>query len=47
MQIDKQKRILVYADWDKKASPVLMGVLAAAPARKKEIFSFEYTAEWL
>lgn len=47
MKASKQKKILVYADWSREQSPVLMGILSAAPARKKEIFSFEYTPAWL
>jgi serine/threonine-protein kinase HipA len=42
-----KKEILVYADWQGLAKPTKMGVLTATPARGKEAFSFEYSAEWL
>ena len=42
-----QKAIQVCAHWQGMAAPVLMGTLYAAPARGKEIFSFEYDKEWL
>lgn len=42
-----QKEILVYAHWQGFDEPRLMGVLTAIPARGKEIFSFEYSKEWL
>lgn len=41
------KDILVYADWQGIGGPVLIGTLAADVVRGTEIFSFEYTAEWL
>jgi serine/threonine-protein kinase HipA len=41
------KQILVYADWFKGNPPILMGTLSAAPSRGKEVFSFQYTEEWL
>ncbi len=44
---NKQKKIFVYANWEKNESPKLIGVLFAAPIRGKEIFSFEYSVKWL
>jgi serine/threonine-protein kinase HipA len=42
-----RKDILAYAHWAGYDDPVLMGTLTATPARGKEIFSFEYTKNWL
>ena len=39
--------ILVYANWNGLKAPKLMGVLRASQLRGKEIFSFEYSQEWL
>lgn len=39
--------IEVCADWDGLGGPNRMGVLHAAPARGKEVFSFEYDEAWL
>ncbi len=47
MKTDEQKQIYVYSDWGRSKSPVLIGVLSATHSRKKEIFSFEYSTEWL
>ncbi len=41
------KKILVYAHWEGLKEPALMGILSATPAKGKEVFSFEYTKEWL
>jgi serine/threonine-protein kinase HipA len=41
------KRILVYADWSGMAQAIHIGTLTAEMARGKEVFSFEYTQEWL
>jgi serine/threonine-protein kinase HipA len=42
------RTIYVYADWiSLRNAPLLMGTLNAVRSRGKEIFSFEYTAEWL
>jgi serine/threonine-protein kinase HipA len=41
------KEILVYANWHDLKEPTLMGILTATLSRGKEIFSFEYTKEWL
>ena len=43
----KPKKILVYADWVNNEPPKLIGTLFANPIRGKEVFSFEYCAEWL
>ncbi|MBS1638232.1 MAG: HipA domain-containing protein [Bacteroidetes bacterium] len=45
--MSEKKDILVYAHWDSFKTPVLMGTLSATPAKGKEVFSFEYTKEWL
>ncbi len=42
-----KKDIKVYAHWQGLAAPALMGVLAAASAKGKETFSFEYAASWI
>jgi serine/threonine-protein kinase HipA len=42
-----QKEILVYAHWKGLQKPELMGILRASQLRGKEIFSFEYSEEWL
>lgn len=42
-----QKNIYVYADWGKSSQPILVGVLHTIPSRGKEIFSFEYSQDWL
>lgn len=44
---NKQKKILIYANWEKNESPKLIGTLFAAPIRGKEVFSFEYSVKWL
>lgn len=41
------KKIYVYADWAELGNPILMGYLFADLLRGKEVFSFEYTNEWL
>lgn len=38
---------LVYADWEGFEVPIHMGTLTAIPASGKEVFSFEYSREWL
>lgn len=43
----KRKEIYVYADWEEGKAPFLMGVLYATHSGKKEIFSFEYSQDWL
>lgn len=43
----KEKKIWVYADWDFLGGAKLLGVLTAQSLRGKEIFSFEYDADWL
>jgi serine/threonine-protein kinase HipA len=42
-----QKAIQVCGHWQGMQDPVVMGTLYAAPARGKEIFSFEYDPAWL
>ena len=42
-----QKKIMVYAHWKGMENPMMMGILQATPTRGKEVFSFEYTIEWL
>lgn len=37
----------VFAHWEELQEPLFMGWLQATPSRGKEIFSFEYTKEWL
>jgi serine/threonine-protein kinase HipA len=45
---DTRKNILVYADWKGiKEPPALLGILHSDIVRGKEIFSFEYSEEWL
>jgi serine/threonine-protein kinase HipA len=41
------KKILVYADWEELNGSKLLGVLQAEQVRGKEVFSFEYSREWL
>ena len=43
----RYKRIFVYADWVELEKPTLMGSLFVDILRGKEIFSFEYSDEWL
>jgi len=43
----EQLTIEVCAHWQGIAQPTLVGRLYAAPARGKEIFSFEYDASWM
>lgn len=43
-----RKEIFVYADWKGiEKPPALMGILCSEIVRGKEIFSFEYSDEWL
>lgn len=42
-----QRYIEVYAHWVGLSQPTLVGSLHATPARGKEIFSFEYSHDWL
>jgi serine/threonine-protein kinase HipA len=41
------QHIEVYADWAGLPEPTLIGVLNVIPSRGKEIFSFEYSTDWL
>ena len=43
----ESKKIYVYADWESFNIPTLMGTLYSQCIRGKEIFSFEFNAEWL
>lgn len=44
---NQRKEILVFADWLDIKEPMLMGTLYSEIVRNKEIFSFQYTDEWL
>ncbi len=43
----ERREILVYAHWVGFNEPTLMGILYASLNKGKELFSFEYNAEWL
>ncbi|MDJ0766137.1 MAG: HipA domain-containing protein [Myxococcota bacterium] len=47
MKKNSQRQIQVWADWVSIGGPTFMGTLFATPSRGKEIFSFEYDADWL
>ena len=47
MKSGNKKKIIVYADWETLAKPVIMGYLTVDMIRGKEIFSFEYDHKWL
>ncbi len=47
MSKSSQLRIEVCADWVGLSGPTLIGFLYATPSRSKEIFSFEYSHDWL
>lgn len=42
-----KRKIYVYADWQGIDTPFLIGYLYSERLRGEEIFSFEYTGEWL
>ena len=42
-----ETHIYVYADTKEFGSPLFLGILNAAPVRGKEVFSFEYSKDWL
>jgi len=44
---NQRKEILVFADWLDIKEPMLMGTLYSEIIRNKEIFSFQYTDDWL
>jgi serine/threonine-protein kinase HipA len=46
-QQNKHREILVYAHWSDFTEPVFMGHLYAEITRGSEVFSFEYSEEWL
>jgi serine/threonine-protein kinase HipA len=43
----ERRTVEVYADWRELDGAKRMGLLCATPVRGKEIFSFEFDAEWL
>lgn len=43
----RERNILVYANWLNDAQPALMGNLSAIQIRGKEVFAFEYNKDWL
>lgn len=47
MSKTQQRNIEVYANWEGLSDTILVGVLYATPSRGKEIFSFEYSHDWL
>lgn len=47
MATDYNKKILIYADWKELDGMKLMGILNTQRVRGKEVFSFEYAADWL
>ena len=46
-QRQTKKEILVFADWVGLGGPTPVGVLCATQLRGKEVFEFEYDADWL
>ncbi|MFN8353710.1 MAG: HipA domain-containing protein [Spirosomataceae bacterium] len=44
---EKQRTILVFADWQDLPQETLLGILTATQLRGKEIFSFAYDKQWL
>jgi len=42
-----QKHIYVYADWKSLGGPKLLGILNVSITRGKEVYYFEYDADWL
>jgi serine/threonine-protein kinase HipA len=47
MAKNEKKEILIYAHWQGLIDPAKMGSLTVTQGKGKEIFSFEYTADWL
>ncbi|MEA4937936.1 MAG: type II toxin-antitoxin system HipA family toxin [Paludibacter sp.] len=47
MKQNKEREILVYADWYMFDSPQLIGRLYFASLRRKAVYSFEYDNEWI
>lgn len=45
--LENRRIIYVYAHWRGMAEPFLMGVLHSDRLRGKEVFSFEYTEDWM
>jgi len=47
-KIGTRKEILIYADWKRlKENPTLLGTLYSMIVKGNEVFSFEYSNEWL
>jgi serine/threonine-protein kinase HipA len=44
---DNRRNIKVYADWEGIGGPIQIGILHSDRIRGSEIFSFEYSTEWL
>ena len=44
---EMRRSIFVFADWAELNEPQLMGLLHSELLRGKEVFSFEYEANWL
>jgi hypothetical protein len=44
---DNHRSIFVYAHWFDMKGPIYMGELRAEYTRSKEIFSFNYSDDWL
>src|SRR5215470_5862829 len=42
-----KKEILVFANWQGLGGPARMGTLTVTHQKGKEVFSFEYSADWL
>ena len=47
MKQNKEKEILVYADWYMLGTPELIGTLYFTSLRGKAVYSFEYANEWI
>ena len=45
--MSSKKDIFVFAHWEGLSEPIQMGMLSTTPAKGKEVFSFEYTKDWL
>ncbi len=43
----EKRKILVYAHWQSLADPMVMGTLGITQGKGKEVFSFEYSPDWL
>ena len=47
MAKNEKKEIIVYAHWQGLGDPARMGTLTVTQGKGKEVFSFEYAADWL